>query len=92
MLLITCPECGARPETEFVCGGETHIARPGPFAEVPADVWAGYLFHQANPRGKLRERWRHQAGCGLWFNLVRDTVTHEITSVYRMGDPKPEIA
>ena len=27
-----------------------------------------------------------------WADLVRDTVTHEITSVYRMGDPKPEIA
>ena len=28
MLLITCPYCGPRPEIEFRCGGEAHIARP----------------------------------------------------------------
>ena len=28
MLLIPCPWCGERDETEFRCGGEAHIARP----------------------------------------------------------------
>ena len=28
MLLITCPYCGQRDESEFACGGEAHIARP----------------------------------------------------------------
>ena len=90
MLLIACPHCGPRAETEFVCGGESHVARPGPVADASAQAWADYLFYQANPRGALSERWCHRAGCGQWFNLVRDTVTHEITLVYRMGEPRPE--
>ena len=28
MLLIPCPFCGEREETEFHCGGEAHIQRP----------------------------------------------------------------
>jgi sarcosine oxidase subunit delta len=28
MLLIACPHCGPRDEAEFVCGGQTDIARP----------------------------------------------------------------
>lgn len=28
MLLIECPWCGPRAESEFTCGGETDIARP----------------------------------------------------------------
>ena len=28
MLLIDCPHCGARDETEFSYGGEAHIMRP----------------------------------------------------------------
>ncbi|MGH6719268.1 MAG: sarcosine oxidase subunit delta, partial [Alphaproteobacteria bacterium] len=34
MLLIACPFCGPRDETEFRCGGESHIIRPGPAPEV----------------------------------------------------------
>jgi sarcosine oxidase subunit delta len=40
--------------------------------------WAGYLFYRENPRGLLNERWVHSYGCGQWFELARDTVTHEI--------------
>ena len=36
MLLIDCPWCGPRAEHEFRCGGESHIARPGP-PETVAD-------------------------------------------------------
>ena len=28
MLLIECPWCGARDESEFTYGGEAHIVRP----------------------------------------------------------------
>ena len=28
MMQLSCPWCGVRDETEFVCGGTTHIARP----------------------------------------------------------------
>lgn len=87
MLLIDCPWCGPRDEIEFVCGGESHIARPGP--DVDDATWANYLFMRTNPRGRHAERWGHVHGCGQWFNLVRDTVTHEIAAVYRFDQPRP---
>ncbi len=86
MLLIECPHCGPRAEIEFRCGGETHIDRPGPHAEVSDDAWANYLFYRSNPKGSHRERWLHSAGCRRWFNLERDTVTHRISAVYPMGE------
>jgi sarcosine oxidase delta subunit len=33
----------------------------------------------------------HAKGCRRYFNVARDTVTHEIYAVYEMGQPKPEI-
>jgi sarcosine oxidase subunit delta len=89
MLLIPCPWCGARDETEFRYGGEAHIARPrNPDALSDAE-WADYLFMRSNPKGQLRERWVHSLGCRRWFNVVRDTVTHQIVAVYRMGEAGP---
>jgi sarcosine oxidase delta subunit len=37
------------------------------------------------------ERWCHSYGCGQWFNIVRDTVTHRILATYRMGEHKPRL-
>lgn len=90
MLLIPCPFCGPRDETEFRCGGESHIARPGPAPEVSDERWGDYLFNRANPKGVHLERWLHAHGCGQWFNVARDTVSHRILAVYRMGDPAPK--
>ena len=89
MMLIDCPMCGPRDETEFVCGGESHIARPG--LEADDEAWADYLFMRRNPRGTTYERWRHAYGCERWFNLARCTATHQITAVYAMNDPRPEL-
>ena len=91
MLLITCPHCGPRQETEFVCGGESHIARPGPPQQVDGSAWADYLFFRRNPRGIQYERWCHVQGCGQWFNVARHTVTHEIKAIYGMTDKRPEL-
>lgn len=87
MMQIECPWCGVRDESEFVCAGTTHIARP-PLASGDA-AWAEYLFLRENPKGLHLERWRHAYGCGMWFNVARDTVTHELTAVYGMTDPPP---
>jgi len=87
MMRIPCPWCGERDEPEFVCGGTTHINRP-PLSASDVE-WGAYLFVRENPRGVHLERWRHAFGCGQWFNLARNTVTHEITWVYSMTDPKP---
>jgi len=87
MLRLTCPYCGIRDEEEFRFGGQSHLARPE--LAVDDEVWADYLFNRANTKGIHFERWLHAFGCGRWFNLARDTVTHAVCAVYRMGDPKP---
>lgn len=91
MLLIPCPWCGERDESEFHCGGESHIARPTNAETLSDAEWADYLYMRDNPKGLLFERWHHSSGCRRWFNVARDTVTHEIHAVYRMTDPKPDI-
>ena len=84
MLIINCPYCGAR-ESEFACGGEAHIARPLAENSINDAEFAEYLFLRYNPKGLFLERWRHTAGCRRWFNVARDTLTHEIIEVYLMG-------
>jgi len=90
MLRIPCPWCGTRDEIEFRFGGESHIVRPG--LDVSDAEWADYLFNKENPKGLQYERWYHTYGCSQWFNVARDTVTHEIHVVYKMGEAKPDIA
>ncbi len=89
MLLIPCPWCGPREEGEFAPGGEGHIRRPEPQAASDQD-WAEYLYYRTNPKGLHFERWVHAAGCRRWFNVARDTVTHEIRAVYKMSEDRPE--
>ena len=92
MLLIACPWCGHRDETEFHYGGQAHVAYPDDPAALTDAEWAHYLFVRANPKGPFAERWCHAAGCRRWFNVVRDTATHQIHAVYRIGEPKPVIS
>jgi sarcosine oxidase, subunit delta len=91
MLLIPCPWCGEREETEFRCGGEAHLVRPKQPASLSDDQWADFLFMRSNPKGLHFERWCHAHGCGRWFNLARDTVSDRILEVYRAGEPRPRV-
>ena len=91
MLLINCPHCGPRDESEFSCGGEAHIERPKDPDALSDEQWADYLFMRSNTRGAFYERWMHAQGCRRWFNVCRDTVSHEILAVYAMGEPPPEV-
>ena len=76
MLLIPCPHCGPRDETEFKYGGQAGIAYPqDPDALTDAE-WVDYLFLRDNPKGPFRERWVHTAGCRRWFDITRDTLTN----------------
>ena len=90
MLLITCPYCGARPESEFRCGGEAHIARPSRPGDVDDADWADYLFYRTNPRGVHAERWLHAHGCQRWFNMLRDTASDQVIGIYAMGESRPD--
>ena len=89
MLLIKCPWCGERDEHEFSYGGEAHIARPGHPEKLSDEEWADYIFMRSNPKGPFAERWVHTQGCRRWFNIQRDTFTHEIIVVYKMGELPP---
>jgi sarcosine oxidase subunit delta len=92
MLLIPCPYCRMeRPELEFRHGGEAHVARPPDPSALEDAQWAEFLYFRTNPRGLTAERWRHVAGCGRFFNCVRDTVSDHILVAYRAGAPKPDL-
>ena len=87
MMQLQCPWGGRRPENEFHCGGTTAIVRPP--IDCSDEVWGNYLFFRKNPKGLHAERWRHTFGCGQWFNIVRDTVTHEVSAVYGITEAQP---
>jgi heterotetrameric sarcosine oxidase delta subunit len=88
MLLIECPYCGPREETEFSCGGEAHIVDRRRPTLSPTRSGAISL-HAQEPRGEHLEQWVHAHGCRRWFNVRRDTVTYKITAVYKVGESPP---
>ncbi|WP_136443109.1 sarcosine oxidase subunit delta [Pacificoceanicola onchidii] len=74
---ITCPICGERDRREFYYqGAASMLDRPDPDAD--GQVWSDYLHLRDNPAGLTRELWYHEAGCGAWLIVERNTVTHEI--------------
>jgi sarcosine oxidase, subunit delta len=89
MLRIPCPYCGERDETEFHYGAQAHVPYPADPDALDDAAWGAYLFVRANPSGPLAERWCHSMGCRRWFNVVRDTATHQVLASYRIGDPRP---
>lgn len=89
MLIIECPYCGKRDESEFIYGGEAHKVRPADPYVLTDEEWADYVFYRKNPKGLHRELWNHSAGCRRWFNAIRDTVTYQFKCVYKVEDPQP---
>jgi sarcosine oxidase subunit delta len=91
MLLLDCPYCGRRPEIEFRCGGEAHIARPPEPGTIGDAAWGEFLFYRTSPKGVHAERWLHVHGCRRWFNALRDTMSDKIIATYPMGTPRPAL-
>lgn len=92
MLLISCPYCQAElPELEFTYAGEAHIVRPADPSALSDEEWKNHLYTRSNPRGPHYERWRHQHGCGRFFNAVRDTVSDKFILTYKAGLPRPDL-
>ena len=89
MLIIDCPWCGQRDESEFSYAGEAHIARPLETEKLSDEEWANYLFMRKNTKGLHREQWLHAAGCRRYFNVLRDTVSYKISATYKIDDPLP---
>ncbi len=93
MLLIECPHCGPRAETEYAGCSEAHIARPESGGLDMTDAeWVEWVFWRKNTKGVYLERWNHAAGCRRWINCMRDTVTNEILATYKAGEKPPKIA
>jgi sarcosine oxidase subunit delta len=91
MLLITCPHCGPRSESEFRHAGEAHLVRPADPSTLDDQAWGEFLYHRRNPKGLHKERWRHIHGCARFFNMVRDTTTDRILVTYPSGAPTPPL-
>lgn len=77
MLLIHCPWCGARPQTEFTYMGDATVTRPSP-EEATSREWYDYVYTRDNPCGEHLEWWHHTSGCRQAFKVRRDTKTHEV--------------
>jgi len=90
MLTIRCPWCGERSEAEFRWGGEANRVRPSDWKAVSDQEWSAYLFEERDMRDGVHERWVHVHGCREWFNLTRDTVTHEILPTLETGSESPD--
>lgn len=80
MLLILCPHCGPRNQTEFTYGGDATVRRPADPSALSEQAWSDYLNIRANPAGEHDELWQHAIGCRRWISVRRNTLTHEIVS------------
>ena len=87
MFLIHCPYCDEhREEEEFHAAGQAHLPRPKDPDGMSDEAWGEYLNYRKNPRGTHRELWHHSAGCGKFFNVLRDTVSYKIHGSYKAGE------
>ena len=83
---INCPHCGLRDFTEFSYHGDAdHAAkRPQPALENNSD-WDRWVYDRSNIAGTHRELWQHTGGCRSFMIVTRDTITHEIINVEKIG-------
>jgi sarcosine oxidase subunit delta len=83
MQQFPCPFCGPRAEGEFRYAGDAGVKRPA--RDCSDAEWAKYLYLRKNAKGSARELWIHTGGCGRWFELKRDTVTHVVNRSEPLG-------
>lgn len=81
-----------RDEAEFRYGGPANIDRPGPPESVSDEEWADFLFQGRQVAGWQAERWVHAYGCRAWFNVWRNTESHEVGAATLIGQPMAEAA
>ncbi|RWF50499.1 MULTISPECIES: sarcosine oxidase subunit delta [unclassified Mesorhizobium] len=79
-MLIICPYCGPRDVIEFTYQGDGNRERPDP-ASQNFEAWNAYVYDRLNPAGDHNEIWQHSGGCRAHLRVVRNTLTHEISSV-----------
>ena len=74
------------PEIALVLGGDGTVLRPKLNQEISDEKWDEFVYLRKSPRGKHIELWHHIAGCRQWFQVQRDTVTHEIFQTAKMSE------
>ncbi len=74
---ITCPNCGERDRREFYYQGDA-LALQRPVEDAGLEAWDDYLHNRDNPAGNTSDLWFHEAGCGAWLVVERNTVTHAV--------------
>lgn len=77
---INCPVCGERDRREFYYVGDA-VALDRPDRDAGLDAWDSYLHLRDNPAGLTRDLWHHEAGCGAWLVVTRNTGTHAVSDV-----------
>jgi heterotetrameric sarcosine oxidase delta subunit len=82
MMLIHCPHCGPRAQSEFVYERTVDSVAP---TDATTDQAMQTLFTRNNPRGVDDEIWRHSFGCRAWMVITRHRVTNEISHVHAVG-------
>jgi heterotetrameric sarcosine oxidase delta subunit len=79
MILIPCPYCGPRAQSEFSYGGDANVQRPDKPEDADDQAWIDYLYFRDNPKGGHVELWQHIHGCRRWLRVARDVVSHEVS-------------
>lgn len=79
-MLIACPYCGPRDAAEFTYQGDGNRTRPNPVSQDVA-AWNEYVYDRVNIAGDQNEIWQHSGGCRSHLRVVRNTLTHKISSV-----------
>ena len=67
-------------------GAAEMLRRPDPDAGEAA--WDDYLHLRDNPPGTHEELWSHDAGCGAWLKVTRDTTTHIVKAAVSASEVK----
>ena len=88
MLIIDCPWCGSRAQTEFTYEGDATVERPDNGDEK---AFFEYVYIRDNPSGWLDEMWQHTSGCRRFLKVRRHVTTHEIAGSAKPGDALPEV-
>ena len=82
---LKCPLCGERDRQEFYYQGAA-LALLRPAEGAPEADWDDYLHNRDNPAGVTRDLWHHEAGCGAWLVVTRNTVDHAVLAVELASD------
>ena len=80
MLLINCPCCGERDQSEFSYGGRS-TNYPALDSSASREEWHRAIHLHDGSQKVIREYWYHEFGCEQWIEIFRNVDSHEMTPV-----------